>query len=153
MSQPSIHPLAIHSCCICKEIEISKKKQFSVGGGTQHTTTNIKQFGHTVTEARHILFLRILYPIHIQALNRISYHYHGKIKDMYIYPISYILCQFFCCSRSKFVTESWSIVCFQQSSLLPNARSGAQLMTGAENRRNCSISIGLIPNFSVWPST
>jgi hypothetical protein len=45
-----------------------------------------------VPEAGHILYLRILYPIHIQALKKdiISYHYHGKKKDMDIYPISFV---------------------------------------------------------------
>jgi hypothetical protein len=44
------------------------------------------------TEAGHILYLRILYPIHIQAPKKdiISYHYHGKKKDMDIYPISFV---------------------------------------------------------------
>jgi hypothetical protein len=43
-------------------------------------------------EAGHILYLRILYPIHIQAPKKdiISYHYHGKKKDMDIYPISFV---------------------------------------------------------------
>jgi hypothetical protein len=54
------------------------------------------------SETGHILFLRILYPIHIQAQKKdiISYHYHSKKrKCIYIlylvsyilYPISYIL--------------------------------------------------------------
>jgi hypothetical protein len=49
------------------------------------------------SEAGHILFLRILYHIHIQAPKKdiISYHYHGQKKDMDIL-ISYILCQIFC---------------------------------------------------------
>jgi hypothetical protein len=36
------------------------------------------------SEAGHILYLRILYPIHIQAQKKdiISYHFHGKKKDM-----------------------------------------------------------------------
>jgi hypothetical protein len=42
-------------------------------------------FGHDrgydiISEARHILYLRILYPIHIQA----------QKKDMDIYPISFV---------------------------------------------------------------
>jgi hypothetical protein len=43
-------------------------------------------------EAGHILYLRILYPIHIQAPKKdiISYHYHSKKKDMDIYPISFV---------------------------------------------------------------
>jgi hypothetical protein len=43
-------------------------------------------------EAGHILYLRILYPIHIQAPKKdiISYHYHVKKKDMDIYPISFV---------------------------------------------------------------
>jgi hypothetical protein len=43
-------------------------------------------------EAGHILYLRILYPIHIQAPKKgiISYHYHGKKKDMDIYHISFV---------------------------------------------------------------
>jgi hypothetical protein len=47
-------------------------------------------------EAGHILYLRMLYPIHIQAPKKdiISYLYHGKKKDMDIYPISF--CQNFC---------------------------------------------------------
>jgi hypothetical protein len=38
----------------------------------------------SLTEAGDILFLRILYPIHIQAPKKdiISYHYHGKKKEM-----------------------------------------------------------------------
>jgi hypothetical protein len=45
------------------------------------------------TEAGHILYLWILYPIHIQALKKdiISYHYHGNKKDMAIYPISFVI--------------------------------------------------------------
>jgi hypothetical protein len=49
------------------------------------------------TEAGHILYLRILYPIHIQAPKKdiISYHYHGKKKGMDIYPKSFVkkICQ------------------------------------------------------------
>jgi hypothetical protein len=45
-------------------------------------------------EAGHILYLSILYPIHIQAQKKdiisLSYHYHGKKKDMDIYPISLV---------------------------------------------------------------
>jgi hypothetical protein len=42
-----------------------------------------------MSEAGHILYLRILYPIHIQAQKKdiISYHYRGKKKNMDIYPI------------------------------------------------------------------
>jgi hypothetical protein len=45
-----------------------------------------------IPEAGHILYLRILYPIHIQAPKKdiISYHYHGRNKDMDIYPISFV---------------------------------------------------------------
>jgi hypothetical protein len=52
----------------------------------QLTAHNIK------AEAGHILYLRILYPIHIQAPKKdiISYHYHVKKKDMDIYPISFV---------------------------------------------------------------
>jgi hypothetical protein len=48
--------------------------------------------GAEPAEAGHILYLRILYPIHIQAQKKdiISYHYHGKKKDMDIYPISFV---------------------------------------------------------------
>jgi hypothetical protein len=44
------------------------------------------------SEAGHILFLRILYPIHVQDPKKdiISYHYHGQKKDMDIYPISFV---------------------------------------------------------------
>jgi hypothetical protein len=44
------------------------------------------------SEAGHILYLRILYHIHIQAPKKdiISYHYQGKKKDMDIYPISFV---------------------------------------------------------------
>jgi hypothetical protein len=41
-------------------------------------------------EAGHILYLRILYPIHIQAPKKDFISYHGKTKDMDIYPISFV---------------------------------------------------------------
>jgi hypothetical protein len=43
-------------------------------------------------EAGHILYLRILYPIHIQAKKRILYpiHIQAQKKDIDIYPISYV---------------------------------------------------------------
>jgi hypothetical protein len=43
-------------------------------------------------EAGHILYLRILYPIHIQAPKNdiISYPYPCPKKDMDIYPISFV---------------------------------------------------------------
>jgi hypothetical protein len=44
-------------------------------------------------EARHILYLRLLYPIHIQAPKKdiISYPYPGPKKEYgYIYPISFV---------------------------------------------------------------
>jgi hypothetical protein len=46
-----------------------------------------------ISEAGHILYLRILYHIHIQAQEKdiISFHYHGKKNDMDIYPLSKIL--------------------------------------------------------------
>jgi hypothetical protein len=45
-----------------------------------------------LTEAGHILYLRILYPIHIQAQKRILYpiHIQAEKKDMDIYPISFV---------------------------------------------------------------
>jgi hypothetical protein len=45
-----------------------------------------------VPEAGHILYLRILYPIHIQAKKRILYPITitAKKKDMDIYPISFV---------------------------------------------------------------
>jgi hypothetical protein len=44
------------------------------------------------SEAGHILYLRILYPIHIQAPKRILYPIYIKAqkKDMDIYPISFV---------------------------------------------------------------
>jgi hypothetical protein len=39
-------------------------------------------------EAGHILYLRIFYPIHIQAQKKD--HYHGKKKDIDIYHISFV---------------------------------------------------------------
>jgi hypothetical protein len=47
-----------------------------------------------VTEAGHILYLRILYPIHIQAPKKdiISYPYPGPKKGYgYLYPLSKFL--------------------------------------------------------------
>jgi hypothetical protein len=46
----------------------------------------------TISEAGHILYLRILYPIHIQAKKRILYpiHIQAQKKDMDIYPISFV---------------------------------------------------------------
>jgi hypothetical protein len=52
--------------------------------------------GNIFTEAGHILYLRILYPIHIQAQKKdiISYHYHGK-KRIYKRIYHFLLCQNF----------------------------------------------------------
>jgi hypothetical protein len=54
------------------------------------------EYSEVFPEAGHILYLRILYPIHIQAQKKdiISYPYPGPKKG-YGY-ISYILCQKFC---------------------------------------------------------
>jgi hypothetical protein len=58
---------------------------------------NIKKTFSDMAEAGHILYLRILYPIHILAQKKdiISYPYPGPKKG-YRYTISYILCQNFC---------------------------------------------------------
>jgi hypothetical protein len=60
-------------------------------------------------EAGHILYLRILYPIHIQAQKKdiISYHYHSKKGYGYI---SYILCKKICQHCHSFWTtksQTW----------------------------------------------
>jgi hypothetical protein len=48
--------------------------------------------GGLLPEAGHILYLRILYPIHIQAPKKdiISYPYPGPKKDIDIYPITFV---------------------------------------------------------------